>query len=347
MNTQVTEIIVKKSVNTILAALLLASMTLSPVWSADKLPVEKAGSIGQPTGKIAFIREGDVWMMDVTGAKQEKVVSAQNVDGRLSWSPDNKMIAFTRTGMVDLKGPDGMGGRHKLNDIFITYTDSTHKANLNWMRITDDLGSRDPEWSHDGESILFWKDINANQVNAAYPNYQLMLMDPETYTPRPLRKDWQNFYDEFLIAPSMGPNGTIAAVSMFQQKQQGLVVLKPEEYMLSLDSVKARALKHANLVGPSISPDGKWLAYISNDLNDAGLYISTLDFKETYLVQSPPVGTYLYTYAPSWSSDSKWLTFSTTDGSVWIVDITGNNARRVTGPGLDKAPAWSKATGSN
>jgi Tol biopolymer transport system component len=48
--------------------------------------------------------------------------------------------------------------------------------------------------------------------------------------------------------------------------------------------------------------------------------------------------------APSFSPNSKWLTFATTDGSIWTCDITGGNAKRLTGPGLDWAPAWSKTS---
>jgi len=85
------------------------------------------------------------------------------------------------------------------------------------------------------------------------------------------------------------------------------------------------------------------LAYVNNNLNEGGLYITTPDLKEKYLVFNPPLGNlYILPVAPSFSPDSKWLTFSTTDGSVWICDITGNGARRLSGPGLDKFPAWSK-----
>ncbi|MGH8015627.1 MAG: TolB family protein, partial [Candidatus Zixiibacteriota bacterium] len=103
-----------------------------------------------------------------------------------------------------------------------------------------------------------------------------------------------------------------------------------------------RARKNAKKVAPALSPDGKWLAYVLNDMNNPGIYIATPDFKEDYIVFMPPVGTSLHTIAPSFSPDSKWLTFSTTDGSIWISDITGGGARRLSGPGMDNFPSWSK-----
>ena len=72
------------------------------------------------------------------------------------------------------------------------------------------------------------------------------------------------------------------------------------------------------------------------------VYITNKDFTEDYLVFAPPVSTYISANPPSFSPDSKWITFSTTDGAIWIVDITGNGARRLTPPGIDKSPAWSQ-----
>ncbi len=319
--------------------ILAASLTAA----ADKLTAEKAGTIGQPTGKIAFIRDGDVWTMDANGANQMTICESTNADGRLSWSPDNKRIIFTRSGFVDLKGPDMLGGKHKVYDLFLCFLDSAyaHKT-LYWNRLTDDLGNRDPEWSSDGKSILFWKDMNANKVNAAEPNYQVCTMEPDGSNIELLRKDWSTFNGQYMIAPSVNSKGDIAFVYFEQQRPVGTAVLSRPAYMVSLDSIKALANLDPGYVAPAWSPDGKWIAVISNNMSDAGLYVASPDLKEKYLVTAAPVGTYLNTFAPSFSPDSKWLTFSTTDGSIWICDITGNGLRRMTGPGTDKAPTWSR-----
>jgi len=330
------------------AALLLAAF--SPTYSADKMPAAKAGIVGQPKGKIAFIRDKNVWMVNLD--KQmlgkadafEKICEATNADGRLSWSPDNKEILFTRSGSIDVKSPDMMGGRHKVYDIFEAFLDSAYANNrLWWLRITSDLGSRDPEWSADGKKVVFWRDMNANYANSDYPSYQVCTMNPDGSSVEMIRKDWQVNTNEFMIAPSMAADGRLAFTYLFEQKPQGIVVIKPTEYMLSTDSLHARALKNLKKIAPSWSPDGKWIAYIFNDLNSPGVHIASPDFSEDYLVFVPPVGTNLYTVAPSFSPDSKWMTFSTSDGSIWVCDITGNGARRLSGPGLDSYPAWSKA----
>lgn len=309
----------------------------------ESLSAEQAGTINPPTGKIAFIRDGDIWQMDVNGQNQDKVCASGNADGRLSWSPDNKTIVFTRSGLVSYQSPDKLGGKHKLYDIFLCFIDSAYANNRNyWYRITNDLGNRGPEWQKDGKRILFWKDMNANKINADAPNYQLCTMEPDGSTVVLLRKDWQNLNFNYLIAPTLNAKGDIAAVYLNKSRQVGMVVLPADNYQPEMDSLLEVAETHKGMVAPTWSPDGKWIAYISNDLKKGGLYIATPDLSKSFLVSTAPVGTYMNTFSPSFSPDGKWITFSTTDGSIWIIDITGKGKLRLTGPGPDKAPAWSK-----
>lgn len=319
----------------------LFTLTFSDIY-AQKLPADKAGTIGELSGQIGFIREGSIWVMNADGSNPALITDVKNADGRLSWAPGNKKIIFTRSGLVDLRGPDNLGGKHKVYDLFVAFLDSAYANNRQyWYRLTEDLGNRGPEWQPDG-NIVFWKDMNANKVNAGEPNYQICTMDSNGDYVKLLRKDWQNMTETFMISPSLSKDGNLAFVYFEKQRPIGLVVTPIDSAMNSLDKFKEIAQANKAKVGPAWSPDGKWLAYISNDMNKPGLYMTTPDLKETYLVTIPPVGTYMNAFAPSFSPDSKWITFSTTDGSIWVVDITGNGLRRVTPPGSNKAPAWSK-----
>lgn len=325
----------------LIAALLLFGVT-SLSAQTGKLPAERAGTIGDPTGKIAFVRDKNIWVMNPDASEQMMVSEVTNADGRISFAPDNRRIAFTRSGLIDLRGPDLFGGKHKVYDIFVAYLDSAETGNkLWWRRLSDDLGSRDPEWLPDGR-IIFTKDLNANFANAASPNYQICIMEESGEYLDVLRKDWQTT-NTFMLNPSLNTKTRDIAFTLFyDQNPQGMAVANEAKFMVSVDSLKKAASKMKQKVAPAWSPDGKWLAYVGSDMSNSGIYICTPDLKERFLVFEPPINAYPRTVAPGWSPDSKWVTFSTTDGSVWICDIAGQKARRLTPPGTDRDPAWSK-----
>ena len=321
--------------------LCLVVIVSQPV-AADKLPPELAGEIPFPSGQIAFIRNGDIWVMDALGTNQRPVCQVSNAEGRLSWSPDNERIVFTRSGLVDIKGPDLTGGRHKVYDLFMCYLDSAEAGNTKfWTRLTTDLGSRGPEWNIDGRTIIFWRDMNANRISSRYPNYQLCVTDPAGDSVILLRHDWQQAGRQFLVTPSMNSRGDIAFVFFDELQPGGLVVLARNDISVPLDTIRAMAVEYKGYVAPAWSPDGQWLASVCDNPGDSGLCIVGPDLKTGYLVTPPPESAYIDRQSPSFSPDSKWITFSTSDGSIWMCDITGNGLRRLTSPGPDHSPCWS------
>lgn len=335
--------------------LLLVSVLIgSTVLATEKMPADVAGTIGEPSGQIAFIRDKNVWVMDYNGTNQRKICEVGNAEGRLSWAPDGRRIVFSRVGQINKRSPDNMGGMHKLYDLFVAFLDSADAGNtLWWRRLTEDLGARSPEWTFD-DKIIYMDNILANTVNSVLPNYQISIVGSEGGTVERLRKDWQNA-SEFLATPTMNRKGDIAFVHFYDAggggtgggvpQPQGIAVLSQDQLMMPMDSIRKMSIKTKGNVGPAWSPDDKWLAYVSNSLTDPGLFVTSPDFKQTYSVFVPPPGLYMNTTAPSFSPDSKWLTFATSDGSVWICKITGEGARRVSGPGMDSSPAWWKGTG--
>jgi Tol biopolymer transport system component len=101
-----------------------------------------------------------------------------------------------------------------------------------------------------------------------------------------------------------------------------------------------RARKWSDGASPSWSPDGKWIAFLSSDMSNPGLFIVTPDLSERRQLYSPPPGLELSASHPAWSSDSKMLLFSTLNGSIYKVSIDGGDPERLSGPGNDTAPAW-------
>lgn len=333
----------KKTIIVSLVTTLLMSVTgLAQQNNVPKLSPEKAGKIGVPLGKIAFLRDKDVWIMNWDGSNQQKLVTAGNANGKLSWSPDGKRIAFVRQGSFNLQGPNNLGGFHKVYDLFIAYVDSAgHNTNW-WRQLTDNMGGRYPEWQPDGKTIVFTNDMNAKYVNAILPNYQTCMIDVDDGTITPMLNNWADSTELFAIMPTVGPDSTYAFVLFNKLTPTGAMIAPMN--VKTFDEVTIR--KHFKSISkgyaPAWSPDHKWLAYIYNDMSNQAIYITTPDLSEKYLVYKPPVGQNLQTFPLSWAPDSQWLTFGLSDGSLWIIDITGNGLKQISPAGMNVAPAWSK-----
>jgi Tol biopolymer transport system component len=146
----------------------------------------------------------------------------------------------------------------------------------------------------------------------------------------------------FESMPTFGPDNHYAYVLFKDYNSVGVFISPLNKDELTDAEKKQRIKSIPGGYAPAWSPDGNWIAYMTKELSNQGIYITDPDVSETYLVYRPTVGLDLQTYPLSWSPDSKWLTFATKDGAIWIIDITGNGLKQVVGPGLNSAPAWSK-----
>jgi Tol biopolymer transport system component len=337
-------VILKKTLFFLLVIIVAsASITWSQGSQPARMSPEKAGKIDVPLGKIAFIRDGDLWVMDWDGKNQYKVVTAENADGKISWAPDGRRLAFTRKGRLDYKAPDYMGGQHSLYDIFIAYLDSAEARNtVFWRRLTMGLGGRYPEWRYDGKTIVYTNDINANQVDAEMPNYQTCTTDTLGQSSKMMRKDYKDT-ELFAIMPTVGPGNQCAAVLYKKFNPLGIIITPLDQDSLSMDKIGKEIKFIGNATAPAWSPDGRWIAYVDvSDISNQRLNIVSPDLTEQYLVFQSPPGRNLQTYPLSWSPNSKWITFATDDGVIWIIDIAGNQLKQIGPAGNNTAPAWSK-----
>lgn len=91
-------------------------------------------------GKIAFVEENDVWIVNADGSDPTRLTSTKDVSS-LSMSPDGEHIAFTRGGFFDT------------SDVWLINSDGTGE------RILVDTGgttkNREPNWSADGTKVVY------------------------------------------------------------------------------------------------------------------------------------------------------------------------------------------------
>ena len=313
---------------------------------------KKAGKIPvgvKPPSKIAFINDGDVWMMDADGKNRYCICEVRNARGAMSFSPDNKRIAFTREGLDRSNLPSGEGGGHRLNDIFIAYLDSA-RTNLNWWtRLTITLGAQNPQWSPDGSTIYCQNDIHAGKVDFIVPSHQIARIEAEGGNMEYVRKDWQLLTTN-MSYPTFSPDGQkVAFVINFCPNPEklsfqnyGVRVLDVDSIMIPEKRIRKPSPGLEKAFAPEFSPDGKWLAFVSNDMNNPGVFLcdpeNTLNKR---LVYTPPITQQIAAAPVGWSPDSKWLCFATIDGIIYTVDINGDNLTPLTGAGKYSYPAWS------
>lgn len=290
---------------------------------------------------VAFVRNGDIWLMDTEGGNQRPFVAGiTNATSRLSWSADNKRLAFSRRGEITIKYPEGGGGQHRIYDLFYAFPDSTNNW---WEGITETMGAMSPEFSRDGSKILFIHDQNGNVVNASKPKYRMTFYDTKSFLLRSI--EFETGSEMPASSPTMSPDmKQVAFVLMRISGEQftpaGITVATVAEFPIKDDELLARAKKLPNATTPSWSPDGLWIAYISSDMADPGMFIIKPDLTGKKKIHNPSAELMLSAATPSWSPDSKWLLFNTVNGSIYKISVNGGEAKRLSGPGNDSNPAW-------
>ncbi|MGB7728882.1 MAG: PDZ domain-containing protein [Candidatus Acidiferrum sp.] len=94
---------------------------------------------------------------------------------------------------------------------------------------------------------------------------------------------------------------------------------------------------------PAWSPDGKWIAYFSDETGEYALHLSPQDgmgkVRKINLGEPPS-----FFYSPTWSPDSKKIVFSDKRLNLWYLDIDAGKPIKIDTNAFDEAnfnPAWS------
>jgi tricorn protease len=96
---------------------------------------------------------------------------------------------------------------------------------------------------------------------------------------------------------------------------------------------------------PAWSPDGKWIAWLSDRTGEYALYFMPQDgigVAHVITLGEPPS----FYYTPRWSPDSKKLVLADKRLNLWLVDVDHPTARKIDtdrydSPGANFDPAWS------
>jgi Tol biopolymer transport system component/DNA-binding winged helix-turn-helix (wHTH) protein len=335
-----------------------ASIDFNPVWSLD--------------GRyIAFCRilEGEtgIYIIPALGGAERRVRKTLWEErefyqviwtaGRLSWSPDGRLLAFS-----------DRASRNEAPSIFLLSLDS-----LEVRRLTSSLRSRgdfNPSFSPDGQTLAFTRFSQAFDAIYTVPvsggEEQRLISDGTDHWGLAWARDGRDIvfanagwpvnagwlwkvprrggeperlqFGQEGIEPSIRGNRLVyvrqmANLNIWRRKLNSLLSASPPERFISSTRMES---------GPQFSPDGSKIAFESTR---SGAY-------EVWMCRSDGNGLVQLTHfnsvtgTPRWSPDGQQIAFDSGAGGnvdIYVVDSEGGSPRRLTTePSIEAVPSWSR-----
>lgn len=268
------------------------------------------GPVVSNNGKfVAFAALGDIWILEIGKARPVQITNDASIDIDPVWSNDDKWLAFTsdRNGNMDLWIREISTGRERC-----------------LLDAPDNL--KFPSWSADGARIAFYQ-----ADPKAYSRNALSVIDIRS-------KEVTVLYDGLFEAsqPSWSPDGRYLVVSSLEpfsaRFREGLskflIIPSNGSEARFISPHPGRSLATRGKNGPVISPDGKAIAYILDNV------LWTVPVDPYLSITGPPRRlTSELAENPSWTADSQCIVYLATDklrkitvaeGSIESLDMKMN-----------------------
>ena len=259
-------------------------------------------------GKIAFVRDGEIYTMNPDGSNQTNITNNSATDDEPAWSPDGNKIVFSsnRAGNFEIYLMNQDGG--------------------SVVRLTDNSAADTaPTFSPDGSKIAFVSERDGNKeiyvMNADGSN-------PTRLTNEPARDDF----------PSYSPDGSkIVFITQRSNFGQGMI------FTMNADGSNQARLSNQNgfHTRPSYSPDGSKIIYgYGADVTAQTIYRMNAD--GTNPMQMPIIGRESASYSPDGSKIvfACCFGFPNSPNGIYIANADGTQSSRITTGTFDNRPKW-------
>jgi Tol biopolymer transport system component len=278
-----------------------------------------------PDGKqVAFVSDGTaIEVVDGQGAGRRTVVTAQTGELVLApaFAPGGETLVYVsfRPGDIRLCTVPVAGGAP------VTISDPG-----------EDVFALRPGFLADG-SVVYTADgaIKRRPVSggaaARIPFSAKVSIATPSYRPlRPIRDDGREHAVKGIVGPVLAPDGRRVAFRALN-----------DLWIATLDSSRPPARVTDNpyfTTDPAWSPDGRTLAYVSDEAGKPDLWLHDLAAGTHRRLTNAPGAAVL----PAWSPDASQLACLDQDGNVMVADVESGNVRKVFGPLFAPGrPTWS------
>jgi Tol biopolymer transport system component/DNA-binding winged helix-turn-helix (wHTH) protein len=332
------------------------SVDFNPVWSPDGRYIAFSRILKDETG---------IYIIPALGGSERRVHTLwhkQDFDeawfrGRLSWSPDGKLLAFS-----------DRASRNEAASIFLLPLDS-----LEVRRLTSPLHSRGdlcPEFSPDGQTLTFaraWQGAVSTYTVPVSGGEEHRLSSDATYqwglawTPDgrdivfsdggwPVNAGWlwkislrggepeRLQFGQDGIEPMIRGNRLVyvrqtANLNIWRRRLDSLLSASPPDKFISSTRMES---------GPQFSPDGSKIAFESTRSGAYEVWMSRSD--GSGLIQLTHFNS--VTGTPRWSPDGQQIAFDSAsggNGDIFVIDSQGGAPRNLTSaPSNENVPSWSR-----
>jgi TolB protein len=293
----------------------LAAPALGPDWrlavhrGADEVERVITGVRGVAGTRVAFVRDGSIWIIDSDGAGAHAVPGTA---GGLSpaWHPSGRYVAYDELANTG----------HQTIVVRELATGTTHRIATHYTL------NLSPAFSPDGNTVVFAAGDDGSDLFSAAPfgNSQPVRLTPS--------RGFSN------ASPSFSPDGKQIA---FTSNRLG----HAEVYIMDADGTNPDLLTTTAYgdqmyrSDPDWSPDGRRVAFQSQvagvfqivaiNVSDRGVQSLTSEGRND---------------EPSWAPDSRHLLFTSTRTGMkqlWVLDAESGRTRQLTHNGSARMGAWS------
>jgi Tol biopolymer transport system component len=313
----------------------------------------------------AFKGSYDIWTVDLDTGKLKQWTSAPEDEFEPSWSPDGREIAFVKgTGTMgeSIEAVDADGHERTLASMdpkqgrLEAPSWSPDGKTLSWTQFSgegffmnaahlmvagaeasklDDVFPFPAAWLS-ADDLLFTANGRIYHLNLDKKDQTEIPFTAEIQWIRPAYAHKEYHFGSTLaqpvlgvLAPDLSPDGKQIAFTALNNLWVMRIGEQPQQ--LTHDMFFEE--------GPQWSPDGRYLAYASDNDGVMNLYVRDMQTGDVKRVSPSPSAAQLL---PAWSPDGKFLAFQDQTGVTCVADVSTGQVRALTPPLFDPGrPSWS------